>query len=206
MDITRLGSRPQPVGPEAEDLAVKPPSPGTLRETSQTGSPGSASGQAAGQANVSKRPLDEPALKSFLSEKLGGAIQGGTGYTAPSTRMDDNRVDTKGWGEEDGADAGPEAPSGDGWEVGKNADPKSLNSNDGNVPKSGDDDNGPTRGVGFGFTGRPGREGDGHTTATNGGKGTSSGSAPSGSTNPSTSSSSSGTTGTSSTTGVHHKK
>jgi hypothetical protein len=106
-------------------------------------------------------------------------------------------------GDDGGGGGGPDAPSGDGWGVSKSEDPKSLNTNDGNLPKSGDDDNnGPTRGVGFTFTGRPGREGDGHTTTGSGGATNSS----STSTSSTSSSSSSGTTGTGSTSSVHPQK
>ena len=198
MDIAKLGSHPIPVGPEIENAAVKPPSPGTPRETSETGNSDSASAQPPSQANVSKRPLDDPALKTVLSEKLGG----GSGYSGPQIRMDRNIIGDDG-GDDGGSDAGPDAPSGDGWGVSKNDDPKSLNSNDGNIPKSGDDNNGPTRGVGFTFTGRPGREGDGHTNPS-GATGTSS-STSSTSSNTSSSSSSS-SSGTSSSTSVHPQK
>ncbi|HMK23157.1 MAG TPA: hypothetical protein VK466_12550 [Terriglobales bacterium] len=203
MDIAKLGGHPLPVGPDIENPAIT--SPGTPREAGALESTEHASGHESPATNLPKRPLDEPALKAVLSEKLNVRGQS-AGSTVPSTRMEDSHVDFKGWGEEDGTDAGPEAPSGDGWDVSKNGDPKSLNSSDDHLPKSGDDNNGPTRGVGFTFTGRPGREGDGHTTAASGGAVNSSGSTPSNSSSTSSSSPSSGSTGTSSSTGTRHKK
>ena len=198
MDIARLGSHPLPAAPEIENTAIKPPSPGTPRETGSSEAEASVAHESS-SAQVSKGPLDDPTLKALVSEKLGQ----GSGYSGPQIRMDRNIIHDD---EDDGGDAGPsgpDAPSGDGWGVSKNEDPKSLNSNDGNVPKSGgdDDNNGPTRGVGFTFAGRPGREGDGHTTTGTGGATTSSTSTTSTST-----SSSSGTTGTGSTSTVHPQK
>lgn len=201
MDIARLGSHPLPAAPEIENTAIKPPSPGTPRETGSSEAETSVAHESS-SGHVSKGPLDDPTLKALVSEKLGQ----GTGYSGPQIRMDRNIIHDDG---DDGGDAGPsgpDAPSGDGWGVSKNEDPKSLNSNDGNIPKSGgdDDNNGPTRGVGFGLTGRPGREGDGHTTGTGGGTPAGSGGTPTGSnTSTSSSSSSSGTTGSGSTTTVH---
>jgi len=198
MDIARLGSHPLPAGPEIENTAVKPPSPGTPRETGSAESSETTAAHESSSAQLPKRPLDEPALKAALSEKLGGA---GSGYSGPQIRMDRNIIGDD--GDDGGGGGGPDAPSGDGWGVSKSEDPKSLNTNDGNLPKSGDDDNnGPTRGVGFTFTGRPGREGDGHTTTGSGGATNSS----STSTSSTSSSSSSGTTGTGSTSSVHPQK
>jgi hypothetical protein len=200
MDIARLGSHPLPAGTEIENTAIKPPSPGTPRETGSSETSEASGANESTSVHLSKRPIDDPALKSLLSEKL----DGGSAYSGPQIRMDRNIIGDD--GDDGGGGGGPDAPSGDGWGVSKSEDPKSLNSNDGNLPKSGDDDNnGPTRGVGFGFTGRPGREGDGHTSPS-GSTGTSSGSSSTtSSSTSSSSSSSSSSSGTSSST-VHPQK
>jgi hypothetical protein len=204
MDIAKLGSHPLPVGPEIENTAIKPPSPGTPREGGASENTEQASGHASPLANLSKRPLDEPAVKAFLSEKLN---VGNSGYSGPQIRMDDRFGGTNLPDGAGGQDVG-DAPSGDGWSLTKSEDPKSLNSNDDHIPKSGDDSNGPTRGAGFTFNVRGRTEGDGNTKATSGATGSSSAHSSSTSTqsNSSSSSSSSGTTGTSSTSGTHPQK
>ena len=80
MDITRLGSHPTPVGPEIENTAVKPPSTGNLRETSETAS---SEPHGPSPANSSKPPLDEPTLKTILSEKLNSLAWSGPGDEGP---------------------------------------------------------------------------------------------------------------------------
>jgi|SRR6516225_1283390 hypothetical protein len=196
MDISKLGNHAIPVQPEIENTAVKPPSPGTPRESGASDGSEAPAAHESPLANVPKRPLDEPALKAVLSEKLGG---GAGGYSGPQIRMDRNIIGDGDGEDGGGSPSGPEAPSGDGWGVGTDQEPKSLNSNQGNVPKSGDDNSGPTRGVGFNFTHPSRLDGDGHPQASGSGTGTSP------SSSLSSSGSTSGTTGTSSST-VHPQK
>lgn len=198
MEISKVGSHVVLPEHEVEAQAVKP---GSESGHPETEGPESEHSHVEDKAisQLPKRPLDDPAMKTFLSNKLGGE----SGYSGPQIRMDKNIIGNGEGTDDGGSDVGADAPSGEGWGLSKQDEPKSLNSNDGNVPKSGDDNNGPTRGAGFTFKGRPTREGDGHTKETSGGGTTNTGSTSSSS---SSSSSSSGGTGTSSTTTNRQKK
>jgi hypothetical protein len=83
MDIAKLGSHPAPVGPEIENTAVKPPSPGTPQETSEVAAGEHSSVHGPSPANISKPPLDEPTLKTILSEKLNSKAWSGPGDEGP---------------------------------------------------------------------------------------------------------------------------
>ena len=142
MNISKIGGHPLPVGPEIETTATKPPSPGTPRETAGSGDleQGSGAHQPA-SINLPKHPLDDAAAKALLSEKLNS---GNGGYSGPQTRMRDDQVDTKGWGDDAGTDPGP--------------DPGDASTKD-----SGAGD------VGIGLSHRDRLDGDGHTKSTQGG-------------------------------------
>ncbi len=141
MAIRRIGNQSLP--PEIETTSVKPPGSGT---SSHTGIPeasedASSVADSSSSAHLPQRPLDDPAAKAFLSEKLNA---GSSGYSGPQTRLRDNEVDTKGWGDDGGTDPGP--------------DPGDASTKD-----SGAGD------VGIGLSHRSRLDGDGHTKSTQGG-------------------------------------
>ena len=140
MAIRRIGNQSLP--PEIETTSVKPPSPGTSRET---GAPELSAQESVAHespsAHLPSHPLDDAATKAFLQEKLN---TGSGGYSGPQTRMRDDQVDSKGFGEEDGTDPGPDP-----------GDASTKDSGAGDV------------GIGLSHGGRA--EGDGHTKSTQSG-------------------------------------
>ena len=102
MNIGSVITRPPITEHEIETTSsAKPPSAGTPRETSFSESTAQESfAHESPSLKLSKPPLDDPALKAFVSETLSA---GGSGYSGPSIRMRDNFDDLP----DTGADVGP---------------------------------------------------------------------------------------------------
>jgi len=146
MAIRRIGNESIPLTTEIETAASKPPSP-AAQTNDDSESNSEKIGRSASSLSTPRGPIDDPLSKSFLLQQLDLGNKGSL-PTAPSTRMRDNEVDTKGSGDDSGSDVGP-------------GDVTQKDSGDGDV--------------GIGLSHRSRLDGDPHTKHTEGGSNKSSG-------------------------------